>query len=211
MIKNTSADIKWGTKINSKLSRVVSYCARKETALDLGCGLGANSRFLAEKYFNVTSVDYDKTLLSDFKNSLPNDIAEKINFIDADIKDFVPTKQYDLIIALFVLHFFKIETVKNIIDKMKYSLRSGGIIFISVFGNQDEEYHNLIHKGLQSGKNEVYSRKLNKTFHYFEKNEIKYLFKGYEFIEYEEYKKTDFHPPIGNHTHFIIDVVVKKM
>ena len=101
--------------------------------------------------------------------------------------------------------------MKNIVDRIKSSIRSGGIIFISVFSNQDEEYHNLVRKGLQSGKNEVYSRKLNKTFHYFEENEIKYLFKGYEFIEYEEYKQTDFHPPIGAHTHFIIDIIVRKM
>src|SRR3989338_2788343 len=144
MVKNTSTDAQWGTKINSKLNRVVSYCARKETALDLGCGLGANSSFLAEKGFDVTSVDSDKVLFSDFRNSLPDDTTKKIEFIYVDIKYFVPTKQYDLIIALFVLHFFEIETVKNIVDRIKSSIRSGGIIFISVFSNQDEEYHNLV-------------------------------------------------------------------
>lgn len=201
----------WGSETNSKLDKIISYCSNKRSALDLGCGLGANSKYLAEQGFNVTSVDFDKNLVDKFRSELSiGNFDKKIKILNENIKDFFPADKYDLILALSVLHFFRIESVKDIIDRLKEALESGGIIFIRVFSNKDRDFNRLKEAGLQIGVNEIHSFKLNKDFHYFEEGELRSLLARLDVIELQEYETHDSHPPEGGHGHRMFEVVVKN-
>jgi len=202
---------RWGVKVNPKLKDVISYCKKRGNALDLGCGLGANSKYLIQQGFFVSCVDSNQSLLEKLKKDFKkNKLFKKAGIIHANIENFIPVKKYDLILAISVLHFLKLEIVKNIMIKMKKSLRRGGIIFIRAFSNKDDDFKRLKKKGLQSGINEIFSPKLNKSIHYFNKKETQDILKGFEMIKIEEYRRCDKHPPVGVHNHYVFDVIVRK-
>jgi len=88
------------------------------TALDLGCGTGIQSIFLAKHGFDVTGVDISKTAIDHAqKNAKDADI--KINFIDADATNlsFLDDKKFDLILDWANLHGIPKKKEKNILKK----------------------------------------------------------------------------------------------
>ncbi len=210
-MKNKVSDW-WGSKVDCQLDRVISYCANKRSALDLGCGVGVNSKYLAKQGFNVTSIDFDQNLTDKFKDNLrSSNFYKKIKILNENIENFFPTDKYDLILALSVLHFFRIESVSNIINRLKESLEKGGVIFIRVFSNKDKDFIRLKESGLLTAQNEIHSPKLNKDFHYFEERELSDLLAGFDIIELREYETHNIHPPEGEHKHWIFDIVARKI
>ncbi len=201
----------WGAKVNPRLSEIVSYCTNKRSALDLGCGLGANSEYLTKQGFNVTCVDFNQDLVDKFKDDLGSDnFSQKMKILTENIENFFPTDKYDLILALSVLHFFRMEDISNIMNRLKESLEKGGIIFIRVFSNKDNDFIRIKEAGLLIDHNEIHSPKLNKDFHYFEKDELRDLLAGLDIIELREYEMHGVHPPEGEHKHWTFDVVARK-
>ena len=81
----------------------------EQTALDLGCGLGANSVYSAKKGFQVTGVDMDDKLLAEMSRQISqNGLSKLIEIISINIEDFKPKNKYSIILALSVLNFFKL-------------------------------------------------------------------------------------------------------
>lgn len=104
----------WGSKTDPKLEKVISYCSNKRNALDLGCGMGTNSKYLAKQGFDVTCVYFNQDLINKFKDGLKKEnFSQKIKILNKNIEFFFPTDKYDLILTLSVLHFFRIETCKR--------------------------------------------------------------------------------------------------
>ena len=103
-----------------------------KTALELGGFPGRYSIFL-KKYLGIeaTFLDYQVNLPF-FKKILEvNGLAENdITIIDADLFDYTPAKQYDLVYSLgFIEHFRDVrEVIKHHIPFMK----TGGSLFIMV-------------------------------------------------------------------------------
>jgi len=209
-MKNKISDW-WGSKVDRQLDEIISYCSNKRSALDLGCGIGANSRYLARQGFNVTSVDFNNDLIDKFKDILRSDnFSQNIKILTENIEKFYPAGKYDLILALSVLHFFRMESISSIISRLKESIEKGGIIFIRVFSNKDKDFNRLKEAGLQIGINEIHSPKLDKDFHYFEEDELRSLLAGLDIIELREYETHGIHPPEGEHEHWMFDIVARK-
>ncbi|MBA3679456.1 class I SAM-dependent methyltransferase [Candidatus Saccharibacteria bacterium] len=106
------------------------------TALELGSGGGSDTRFLVEKGFTVTAVDYQQSA----KNFIQKQILEgKVNFVCSAFEDLeLPANQYDLINAEFSLPFVGPENFNDIFAKIKQSLQSGGVFVGQFFGDKDE-------------------------------------------------------------------------
>jgi len=205
--------IEWGRKINPRLEEVISYCKKDKIALDLGCGIGANSLYLIERGFEVTCVESNSVLIEKLKSkviNMPKSILANVKLIQKDILEFIPDRKYNLVLALFVLHFFQLEDVKKIINRIQKSLVQDGVLYMSVFSNEDDNYSQLCNKGLQINKNEIYSQKLKKTMHFFDKSEIEQLLSRFNISDIREYKKEDNHPPDGKHIHKIIEAIAAR-
>jgi 2-polyprenyl-3-methyl-5-hydroxy-6-metoxy-1,4-benzoquinol methylase len=201
----------WGSKVNKRLRAVILYCGKKNNALDIGSGLGANSKYLSGLGFNVTAIETDKDLIKKFKLDLKEkNLLHKVDIINDNIENVFFIKKFDLIIALSVLHFLKLEDVKILFDKLRKSLAPGGIIYMRVFSNKDVAFRDLVARGFQSAPNEICSAKLKKHVHYFDKQELINLFKGLEIIEMREEKTKDSHPPEGEHTHFYFNIIARN-
>ena len=176
---------KFGEKVNRWVEELVKLLPKNSKVLDLGCGMGASSMFLSEKGFEVTCIDKDKENIEHIKKNYP-----EINAINRDILDFdFPEKEYDLVLAVNLLHFFNFEDVKLLIDKIIKSLKNNGLIYLQVFS-----------------KNNPY-----KEFpHLFDKKELEEFFAKNKILELEEFSKKESHPPRGEHEHRIIRALVRK-
>jgi len=98
---------------------------KKNTGLiiDLGCGYGADSYFLAKKGYKVIAVDEDNNL----KFQHPN-----LTFIQQRLEILINNK-FDGIIANFSLHFLVPEIRLKLIKHYLENLKPGGIFYILIF------------------------------------------------------------------------------
>ena len=176
---------KFGAKPNKKVEELVELLPKAGKILDLGCGKGGNSIFLAEKGFKVTAVDIDKEVIGEIKKNYP-----KINAVNKSILEFdFPENEYDLILTLNVLHFLNFEDAKKIINRMLKSLNENSLIYLQVFSVNNP---------------------CKKFAHLFTKEELQKLFSENKILELEEFSIKDNHPPTGEHEHNIIRTLIRK-
>ena len=65
-----------------------SFVKRGRRALDLGCGNGILSLRLADRFLEIHSVDINKIVLENFRESLrENKLEDKIKILEKDIFD----------------------------------------------------------------------------------------------------------------------------
>lgn len=90
-------------------------------ALDIACGTGRNTHFLAQKGFEVDAIDISNVALDRIKK-LPT-----INKIEADLDKYnITPKKYDLIVNVNYLN-------RRIVSQMKDGLKKGGVIIFETY------------------------------------------------------------------------------
>ena len=92
-------------------------------ALDVACGTGRNSIYLATKGFYVDAIDISKVALDELNKKNFTNITSKI--IDLDEYE-VPKESYDIIIMTNFLD-------RTLITKLANSLKNEGILFIETY------------------------------------------------------------------------------
>ena len=98
-------------------------------ALDLACGLGRNSAYLAEHGWNVTAVDYSDVALAKVRARVPN-----ITVVRADLErgEFeIERAGYDLIVDCCFLH-------RPLFSEIRAGIRIGGL-FVGVLPLKDPQ------------------------------------------------------------------------
>lgn len=157
---------KWNEKyLQNSVPGEVSPLVEKYTqhanigqALDVACGIGRNTHFLAQKGFLVDAVDSSDYALQKIKNS------STITKIDADLDKYsIAPNKYDLIIDCNYLN-------RRLVSQMKHGLKKGGLIIFETFmvahGDFKHETMNLDYL--------------------LRKNELLHFFIGLDIIYYEE-------------------------
>ncbi|MCK9491204.1 MAG: methyltransferase domain-containing protein [Sulfurimonas sp.] len=120
---------RWNEKYSQKeaqenvsliLEEYVSH-ANVGIALDVACGTGRNTNFLAQKGFEVDAVDISNVAL--------DKIAKRptINKIEADLDKYnITPNKYDLIVNVNYLN-------RRIVSQMKDGLKKGGVIIFETY------------------------------------------------------------------------------
>lgn len=180
----------------------------KGKALDLGCGNGRNSLFLAKKGFSVCTIDIDPKIIKNFRQESKR-LNLKINIIKADIRKFpIRKNEYDLILAVNSLIFMKKSEAQKTIIKIKKGLKNSGIAIISGFTTKDSSYLKLKKRYKPIEKN-TFKDSNKQYWQFFSKNELKsYFLKNFEILFYSEKNVKDSIP--YPHTHGIAEIVAKK-
>lgn len=95
-------------------------------ALDLACGNGRNSLFLAERGYRVTAVDISPEGISQcIRRARGRGL--KVNAVVADLERFaIPEGRFDLIVDLYYLQ-------RSLIPQIKTGLRPGGMVLFETF------------------------------------------------------------------------------
>jgi SAM-dependent methyltransferase len=91
--------------------------------IDLGCGYGADSYFLAQKGYEVIAVDEEDNI----KFQHPN-----LTFFKQGIDKLID-KKFDGVIANFSLHFLFPEIRLKTVEHYLENLKPGGVFFILTF------------------------------------------------------------------------------
>ncbi|MDD2754223.1 MAG: class I SAM-dependent methyltransferase [Methanothrix sp.] len=159
--------------------------------LDLGVGSGRNAIYFAKKGYEIQGIDISSTAI---EQCIANAKKECLT-IDAktgDLKNFsIKNETYSLIIAGWVLNFFKINEINKIIENMKNGLKKGGIIYIGIFSIDDPG-----HKRRKKCQAEIepctfYDHNNNYFFHYFDKYEVLAQFTEFNLIFFGEISELD--------------------
>jgi SAM-dependent methyltransferase len=99
-------------------------------ALDVACGPGRNSVFLAEHGFVVDAVDNSKTgieMARAFAEERGEGVVENLNLVVADLADFtIAPDSYDLIVNFYYLD-------RGLIPKTAAGLKEGGYLVFETF------------------------------------------------------------------------------
>jgi len=103
------------------------------TALDIACGLGQNSLFLAEKGFKVDSLDISDIALSQFSH--PKVSKKQVDFDTYRFQE----NHYDLIIDFYFLE-------RRLFPYIIAALKPGGFFIFESFLSSKETFSNPDHK-----------------------------------------------------------------
>jgi tellurite methyltransferase len=103
-------------------------------ALDLACGRGANSLFLAEAGYSVDAIDISSVVMAELRDEATRRNL-KIDCIVADLDHYsAPENAYDLII---VFYFFSDRMIPHI----KRALKPEGLLFYATYNKNHTSVH----------------------------------------------------------------------
>ena len=176
---------------NLVLIGALKYVQSKNSALDLGAGALRDTKHLLSYGFKkVTAVDKEPATQEIARElSHPNLVRIISNFENFDF----PEREYDLVNAQFSLPFNSPESLNNILQKIKVSLKPGGVFTGQLFGVNDE--WNI--------------ENMNRSFH--TRQQVEEIFSDMDILNLKEVEK-DSKTAVGldKHWHFFNIIARKK-
>lgn len=153
-------DYYWGLNPNSMCYEIMKLRPpiKPYRVLDMGCGEGKDSVFLAKNGYIVSAFD-----VADSGLEKARELAERnnvhVNFFKADILDYMPDMTFDIIYSSGVFHYIPPELRQELIDNLKSHTSENGLHAINVFVEKpfiakapDLEEKELNHKPWHSGE-----------------------------------------------------------
>jgi ubiquinone/menaquinone biosynthesis C-methylase UbiE len=150
-----SAESKRDTAIWSEFARVYSHeqNGRSEAVakivpllkehgvkdvIDIGCGRGRNSLFLAREGFNVTGVDISKEALQILQETAKEGNLKIRTIVSDDRKIKVPNAFFDAVVSTLVIELHKRPEREEAISEIERILKPGGILLITGSFSREE-------------------------------------------------------------------------
>jgi 2-polyprenyl-3-methyl-5-hydroxy-6-metoxy-1,4-benzoquinol methylase len=104
---------------------------RPGSALDAGCGHGADALWLAARGWQVTAVDFSATALAHARSTaeaVGADVAGRIDWVEGDLTTWAPQpSRYDLVACLYV---HVAGSVEEMVRQMAAGVAPGGTLFL---------------------------------------------------------------------------------
>lgn len=124
----------WGTEPSSLCLKIIERLppVRPYRVLDVGCGEGKDAVFMARCGYDVTAFDVAQAGVEKAKR-----LADKANvFIDAfvaDVNEYRPGEEYDVVFSSGVLHYIRPQLRAEIFESYKAHTAPGGLHAMNVF------------------------------------------------------------------------------
>lgn len=128
-------ELPWNSKTPSQeLIKLIETNKIKQCkALDIGCGAGTNSIYLAEKGFEVTGIDISEKAIYLAKEK---DKEKRCNFISGDVLNlYFKKKEFDFVYDGGCLHHINKKNHQKYLDEIKRVLNDGGSFLLLCFAD----------------------------------------------------------------------------
>lgn len=188
--KNLSTFSKGPTLDIAEFSHIINIPSK---ILDVGCGEGRNSIFLAEKGhivegFDLSEAGIEKAILIAENKDL------SIRFWTQDLTKFLFEKEYDVILSHGVLHLPEKDKRDIFIENAKQYTKTGGYNFIGVFTNRLPA----------TPDNAPFTKSL------FDVGELPQKYNDWEIVHHQEGTFSDAHPGGIKHEHAYERIIARK-
>jgi SAM-dependent methyltransferase len=132
---STPADLLWHSEDPSPfLVKAIEERTQPGKALDLGCGAGVFSIYMAKAGYQVTGLDFIPKAL-ELAKQLAKERNAEVNWVQADLLNWHPETKFDIILDSGCLHtIFEKEAFKQNIVKW---LASDGDFILGHFGRRN--------------------------------------------------------------------------
>lgn len=155
-----------------------------KTVLDLGCGEGRYSLFLAQLGCKVTSVDASNVALRKLAH-IARERNLSIGTVESDLEKYTFEKtRFDIVIAATILDHLGDNLRQKIASGIIETLKTGGIVYANVFTTLDPGYIARVKQSVN--ENLGISDTAMCIEHYFESKELYNLFSSLEIFSYYE-------------------------
>jgi len=186
----------WGLKPHNLTADSIQHLPSNAKVLDLGCGEGKDSFFLAKNNFNVTAIDVSEEgikKLSEFAKKEKLKIKADVSEIKSYLED---CEEFDAIFAMNVLQFIDEKNIFNVIKKIQLKTKLNGLNVIASFVTETPKQKKMV---------------LSKGRYFFEEGELKELYKDWKILFYEE-KLGDWETHgEPRHRHFSVKLIAQKL
>lgn len=154
--------------------------------LDIGCGYGKHSLYLAENGFDVTSIDPNVKVLEWLKEYIEKKSINNISVMRGDINRLsLEDSSFDAVICTSVLHHQCLKQIQNSISEIQRVLRQGGSFLFDVLSIEDDyfgygqeiELNTFV--GSREGEEDI-------PHHYTDIEELKRLLKGFPKVNIQQ-------------------------
>ena len=178
---------------SSEIIRLADVLTKDSSVLDMGCGEGRNTLFLAEQGLQVDAFDISEAGVS----KLLRTAAERnlqVNAWVEDMRDFRFAKSYDFIISHGVLHLVERSEWQLIMPGIRQFTCIGGVNVVAVFTDEIPPSEDMapFTKGL------------------FHESELASWYSDWDIESFESYVIEDEHTIGLRHTHHANKVVAWK-
>ena len=123
-------------EINAFISSVVP----NGKILDLGCGSGYISKYLADKNLSPIGIDFSDKMIEIAKQKYPNLPFYKMDIADID-KTF-EENTFDGLLAIYILYFIPKEQMDNVLEGLSKVLKDGAPLFMVIQIGKGEVFVN---------------------------------------------------------------------
>lgn len=101
-----------------KVTSFIDDDLSNKTVLEVGGGIGLFTKYFAECAHSVTCVDVSPKMLLRNKKFVGEVLCKKVTYVNEFFQDFMPDKQYDLLVCSLVL-IHNIDELDDFVAKMK--------------------------------------------------------------------------------------------
>lgn len=197
----------WTSKTEPKIMKYLDLI-KEGNILDLGIGEGRNSLPFAIDGFKIYGADTSEIAVERSRENLNR--SDSV-ITKCDIREYnIEKNKFTLIIASYILNFFKKSEINLLMDKIKNGIADKGILYISVFSPLEPTYKAIQNKYKEVEEMTFFLEDKNSYAHFFTQTELKNYFNDFEIIccmEGIEYDSGHGEP----HYHGFIEFMVRKI
>ncbi|WP_422746390.1 class I SAM-dependent methyltransferase [Mycobacterium sp. WMMD1722] len=142
-----AAERVWSGRVNARLAEIAENLT-PGTALDVGCGEGADAIWLAQRGWRVVGVDVSPTALRRAaEDAAAAGVAERISFQRHDLTADIPAGRFDLVSAQFFHAPYEWDR-EAILRRLAESVAAGGRLLVvdhasAPPGMADDHHHDF--------------------------------------------------------------------
>jgi SAM-dependent methyltransferase len=171
----------FGPDPDPSLTRFVDILDPSRTVLDIGCGQGRNTLYLAHRGFNVDALDPSRVALEQLTRAA-DECGVSVRTIHGTFQDLGnDSRNYGGILVFGLIPVLYRSEVSGLVSAVTTHLGEGGVLIVTAFGTWDPDCGPLGAGGSPIDGNSDHSpRDRGRT--YLEPGELAALFPGFEIV-----------------------------